>query len=90
MKIKKAGYKKYRNRFEKRQKKVTWILVETMLPPEPCSGTENEENLEEYIVTIRGATQSSSLKYAGDGIWCEGDTLYPVIAWMPFPEVYRP
>lgn len=74
----------------KQNKDAPWIPVEKRLPPEPRCGMTDTENLEEYIVTIKGAVLSSTLKYAGDGIWCEDDILYTVIAWMPFPEVYQP
>lgn len=67
-----------------------WIPVEKELPPEPPEYVDDEDDLKEYIVMIDGATRPSALRYAGDGTWWEDGTYYPVIAWRPLPEPYRP
>lgn len=63
-----------------------WIPVSEWLPEEPSQG-----KLPEYIVTIRGASEATTLIYAGDGYWwdpIEGER-YAVSAWMPMPEAYK-
>ena len=67
-----------------------WIPVEKELPPEPPEYVDDEDDLEEYIVMIDGATIQTTLSYAGDGTWWEDGEYYPVIAWRPLPEPYRP
>ena len=67
-----------------------WIPVEKELPPEPPEYVDDEDDLEEYIVMIDGAKRPTALRYAGDGTWWEDGTYYPVIAWRPLPEPYRP
>ena len=67
-----------------------WIPVEEDLPPEPPEYVDDEDDLKEYIVMIDGAEIPTILKYAGDGTWWEDGTYYPVIAWRPLPEPYRP
>lgn len=64
-----------------------WIPVEEKLPPEPEE--DYMDDLEEYIVTIEGAIQSTFLFYAGSGMWYADDTFYNVLAWMPLPEAYK-
>lgn len=69
-----------------------WIPVDVKLPPEPEGDTELYD-LPEYIVTIKGAELPTSLTYIGDGRFAdmlsERALEYPVIAWMPMPEVYK-
>lgn len=67
-----------------------WIPVEEALPPEPPEYVDDEDDLEQCIVMIDGAERPTTLRYAGDGTWWEDGTYYPVIAWRPFPEPYRP
>ena len=67
-----------------------WISVEKELPPEPPEYVDDEDNLEQYIVMIDGAEIPTILRYAGDGTWWEDGAYYPVIAWRPLPEPYRP
>ena len=67
-----------------------WIPVNDRLPEEPPEEVDDEDNLEEYIVMIEGAERPTTLRYAGDGTWWEEGTYYPVIAWRPLPEPYRP
>ena len=67
-----------------------WIPVNDRLPEEPPEEVDDEDNLEEYIVMIEGAERPTTLRYAGDGTWWEEGTYYPVIAWRPFPESYKP
>ena len=67
-----------------------WIPVEKALPPEPPEYVDDEDDLEQYIVMIEGAERPTTLRYAGDGTWWEDGTYYPVIAWRPLPEPYRP
>lgn len=70
-----------------------WIPVEERLPE---VGEDTEETIEdndcpEYIVTIRGASESTTLKYSPDGTWFDQNGyVYDVIAWRPMPEAYRP
>lgn len=67
-----------------------WIPAEKELPPEPPQYVDDEGDLEEYIVMIDGAERPTVLRYAGDGNWWEDGTYYPVIAWQPLPNPYRP
>lgn len=67
-----------------------WIPAEKELPPEPPEYVDDEGDLEEYIVMIDGAERPTTLRYAGDGNWWEDGTYYPVIAWQPLPNPYRP
>jgi hypothetical protein len=63
-----------------------WIPISERLPEEPPQG-----KLPEYIVTIHGASEATTLIYAGDGYWwdpIEGER-YAVSAWMPMPEAYK-
>lgn len=67
-----------------------WIPVKEALPPEPPEYVDDEDDLEQCIVMIDGAERPTTLRYAGDGTWWEDGTYYPVIAWRPLPEPYRP
>ena len=71
-----------------------WIPVEKELPQEPTEHVDDEDELKEYIVMIDGAMIPTTLSYAGDGHWLdvyeEESEYYPVIAWQPLPEPYRP
>lgn len=70
-----------------------WIPVEERLPEvdEDTEETIEDDDCPEYIVTIRGASESTTLKYSPDGTWFdENGYVYDVIAWRPLPEVYRP
>ena len=67
-----------------------WIPVNDQLPEEPPEEVDDEDNLEECIVMIEGAEKPTTLRYAGDGTWWENGTYYPVIAWRPLPEPYKP
>lgn len=65
-----------------------WIPVEERLPDVP-EGTEDQD-CPEFNVTIKGASQSTTLKYSWDGAWFDDSGyLYNVIAWRPLPEPYR-
>lgn len=70
-----------------------WIPVSEQLPEDPSEEEmeDNYINCPEYIVTIKGATESTALYYIGDGYWWdyETDTTYDVVAWMSMPESYR-
>ena len=65
-----------------------WIPVEERLP-------EVQEGLEdmycpEFNVTIKGVTETTTLKYSWDGTWFDDyGTVYNVIAWQPLPERYK-
>ncbi|MCI6467052.1 MAG: DUF551 domain-containing protein [Faecalicatena sp.] len=64
-----------------------WIPVSERLPEEPQSGSD----IQEYIVTIYGADQSTTLSYIGRDQWRDDDgNWYKVLAWMPMPESYKP
>lgn len=79
---------------------IDWIAVKDMLPPEPLKSVENlakiidaleEGELEEYLVTIKGAVKATTLYYTGNGEWWDAITqdLYPVVAWSRLPEAYK-
>lgn len=71
-----------------------WIPVEERLP-EVDEDVVEEETIEddecpEYLVTIRGESESTVLKYSPDGAWFdENGYVYDVIAWQPLPETYH-
>ena len=70
-----------------------WIPVEDRLPEvdEDVEETIEDDECPEYIVTIRGAQESTTLKYSPDGTWFdENGYIYDAIAWQPLPEPYRP
>lgn len=70
-----------------------WIPVEERLPEvdEDTEETIEDDDCPEYIVTIRGASESTTLKYSPDGTWFdENGYVYDVIAWRPLPDPYRP
>ena len=70
-----------------------WVSVEERLPEvgEDTEETIEDDDCPEYIVTIRGASESTVLKYSPDGAWFdENGYVYDVIAWRPLPESYRP
>ena len=70
-----------------------WISVEERLPEVDADTEETieDDDCPEYIVTIRGASESTVLKYSPDGAWFdENGYVYDVIAWRPLPEPYRP
>lgn len=68
----------------------------------PCSEREpevdadieeivEEDECPEYNVTIKGATEATTLKYHPDGTWFDANGyVYDVIAWRPLPGAYRP
>lgn len=64
-----------------------WIPVEERLP-------EVQEGLEdmycpEFNVTIKGVTETTTLKYSWDGTWFDNNGyVYNVIAWQPLPKAY--
>lgn len=65
-----------------------WIPVEERLP-------EVQEGLEdmycpEFNVTIKGVTETTTLKYSWDGTRFDNNGyVYNVIAWQPLPERYK-
>ena len=69
-----------------------WIPVDEQLP-EVDAGIEEiieDDDCPEYIVTIRGASESTVLKYSRDGAWFDDNrNVYNVIAWRPLPEPYK-
>ena len=69
-----------------------WIPVEERLPEvdEDTEETIEDDDCPEYLVTIRGASESTVLKYSPDGAWFdENGYVYDVIAWRPLPEPYQ-
>lgn len=69
-----------------------WIPVEERLPEvdEDTEETIEDDDCPEYIVTIRGASESTTLKYNPDGTcFDENGCIYDVIAWRPLPETYQ-
>lgn len=79
-----------------------WIPCNKALPEEPKERLDELHEIEwaiktgkvkEYIVTIEGATEPTSLYYIGDGFWHDEtnpDDIPPVIAWQPYPTIYQP
>ena len=68
-----------------------WISVEERLP-EVNGKIEDDAECPEYNVTIRGAEESTTLRYSpADETWFDDlGYVYPVVAWQPLPEPYRP
>lgn len=70
-----------------------WIPVEERLPEVDADieETTEDDDCPEYNVTIRGASESTTLKYRPDGAWFDNNGyVYDVIAWRPLPEPYSP
>ena len=75
-----------------------WIPCSDRTPNYPngsetywCSTCKCDVHAEEYIVMIKGAVLPTALFWDGYH-WFDVDgnsTLYPVVAWMPFPEPYK-
>ncbi len=69
-----------------------WIPVEERLPEVNADIEEiiEDDDCPEYNVTIRGASESTTLKYSPDGTWFDDNGyIYDVIAWRPLPEPYQ-
>ena len=68
-----------------------WIPVEERLP-DVFRKIEEDSECPEYNVTIPGAEKATTLKYSpADETWFDDlGYVYPVIAWRPLPESYRP
>lgn len=65
-----------------------WIPCSEMLP-ESHNITDDYE-CPEYNVTIKGAKESTTLKYSSDKTWFdENGNCYEVIAWQPLLEPYK-
>lgn len=75
----------------KNKKNDGWIPVEERLP-EASRKIEEDADCPEYNVTIQGAEKSTTLKYSpADSTWFDDSGfIYPVVAWQPLPETYRP
>lgn len=70
-----------------------WIPVDEQLPEVDADIEETieDDDCPEYNVTIRGASESTTLKYNPSGAWFDDNgNVYDVIAWRPLPEPYRP
>ena len=70
-----------------------WIPVDEQLPEVDADIEETieDDDCPEYNVTIRGALESTTLKYNPSGAWFDDNgNVYDVIAWRPLPEPYRP
>ena len=70
-----------------------WIPVEERLPEvdEDVEEIIEDDDCPEYNVTIRGASESTTLKYSPNGSWFDSyGCVYDVIAWQPLPEPYKP
>lgn len=66
-----------------------WIPVSERLPEVPKE--IEDEDCPEFNVTIKGATESTTLKYDGDGSWFDDfGYIYKVVAWQPLPKPYIP
>jgi len=74
-----------------------WIRCSERLPEEPEKTGDVEDDiydgkLTEYIVIIYGAEKPTTLYYAGDGDWYDGNVtriLSRITAWQPLPEPYQ-
>lgn len=69
-----------------------WVPVEERLPEvdEDVEEIIEDDDCPEYNVTIRGASESTTLKYSPSGSWFDSNGyVYDVIAWRPLPEPYR-
>ena len=65
-----------------------WIPCSERLP-ESHNITDDFE-CPEYNVTIKGAKESTTLKYSSDKTWFdENGNCYEVIAWQPLPDTYN-
>lgn len=70
-----------------------WIPVDERLPEVDADIEETieDDDCPEYVVTIRGAAESTVLKYSPDGTWFDDNGyVYDVSAWRPLPEPYYP
>ena len=70
-----------------------WIPVKERLPEVDVDIAETfeDDDCPEYNVTIRGTSESTTLKYSLDGTWFDQNGyVYDVIAWRPLPEPYHP
>ena len=69
-----------------------WIPCSERLPKKPAVKAEQNYRLPEYIVTIDGGCESTTLEYAGDGEWHDPLTncKFKVTAWQPLPAPYQP
>lgn len=75
-----------------------WIPCSERTPNYPngaeiywCSACKCDVHAEQYIVMIKGAVLPTALFWDGYH-WFDTDlneTLYPVVAWMPFPEPWK-
>ena len=68
-----------------------WIPVDERLPEVDADIEETieDDDCTEYIVTIKGAQESTVLKYSPDGAWFdENGFVYDVVAWRPLPDPY--
>lgn len=73
-------------------KESNWIPTSERLPNEQEFKTHYRRNhhAAEFIVTINGATKSTTL-YFKNGFWFdEENNYYNVLAWKPLPEPYKP
>ncbi len=70
-----------------------WIPCDERLPEVDADIDETweDDDCPEYNVTIKGASEATTLKYSPDGDWFDANgCVYNVIAWQPLPEPYRP
>lgn len=68
--------------------KYRWISVTERLPQVEDGITDEE--CPEFIVVIKDATASTTLKYSPDGTWFDDNGyVYSVVAWMPLPDPYK-
>lgn len=66
-----------------------WISVEERLPK--VAGDIDDDNCPEFNVTIDGVDKATTLKCSSDGTFFDDNGyVYPVIAWRPLPEPYKP
>lgn len=73
-------------------KESNWIPTSERLPNEEEFKTHYRRNhhAAEFIVTINGATKSTTL-YFKNGFWFdEENNYYNVLAWKPLPDPYKP
>lgn len=66
-----------------------WIPVEDRLPK--VSEDIDDDDCPEFNVTIDGADKATTLKCSSDGAFFDDNGyVYPVTAWQPLPEPYKP
>lgn len=65
-----------------------WIQCVKRMPKVPVGAIEEE--WPQFIVTIKGATESTTLRCNPEGVWSDDyGNEYEVVAWQQMPEAYK-